>query len=365
MRDPCGPVIPGPFVDLRPDGGATPDGGGSNFCMLYLPVASADVRLVKLADDPLEKLSTNRIGQLKSVFGVSDIQAIQFNQVVAELLLSPPPGKWKPLRPTAQGFNEIWLGDKIWEQPIVSGGVDCIRGGITQESLIAQGYFLWNGRWIHFDPDALRRAGWFEWRDRWYPPLSGGALPATDNFNRASLGANWTALYGGPFGIFSSDDVYNTDGFAIGAIFWNPDTFSANQYAQLVLTALGFDIGAIGPAVRCGETDNSYNWKGDDVPNPDPDRELTKVVAGTQTRLASDTTAPGLNSLFRLEVSGSSLTAKDDGLTIFTATDTAIASGSAGIFGHGDNTVRGDDWEGGDLAGGATRKDLLLLGVGQ
>lgn len=136
----CRPAIAGPFIDLRPDGGATADGQGRNRCLLFLPESSRDSRLRKIAEYPDEKIGKQR-----------------FALTLARHLLPS-------LRPNHFGFYEVWLGHKLWQQPVIVGGVDLHRGGITPDQLNEQGYFLWRGRWIRFEPDRFRAAGWFEWR---------------------------------------------------------------------------------------------------------------------------------------------------------------------------------------------------------
>jgi hypothetical protein len=65
----------------------------------------------------------------------------------------------------------------------------------------------------------------------------------------------------------------------------------------------------------------------------------------------------------RLEVSGTTLTVKYNGTTIDTATDSSLASGSAGVVCYDAGAFeRADDWEGGNLGagGGATPIPVFL-----
>lgn len=178
----------------------------------------------------------------------------------------------------------------------------------------------------------------------------------TDDFNRANggLGANWTAL----------TDANVTDTLAIvsntargttlnldSASYWSADTFANDQYSECVVAATtGGDN--LGPTVRNQATGTKrYEY---DVGN-----------SAGQTLFYYDG-ATGWNTLasgggifnghtFRLEVTGTSLVCKDNGLTTLTATDATLSSGAPGIHANPQFTTSCtiDDWLGGPIAGGA------------
>ena len=189
------------------------------------------------------------------------------------------------------------------------------------------------------------------------------ALPATDDFNRAdasTLGTNWT-LSKNTWGI----DTNRAKPTAVDncRAFWNADTFGNDQYSQAkVVSATNY----FGVVVRCsgsGGTENNYHWvAGTGFTG------INKVINGSETQLQALDALSTDNDVIRLEVSGTTLQAYRNGSTYGTSvTDSAVASGSAGLFGFAAVTPFLDDWEGGNLGGGAatTRPayHFALLGV--
>lgn len=182
------------------------------------------------------------------------------------------------------------------------------------------------------------------------------ALPVTDAFPgggfSASLNAynaNWTNLLNA-IAKQTSNDVYPNSGSNESCAYRNDETFNNDQYSQLVLVAVS--AGAyIGPAVRSAGGAGYYTWYASGS-----DRYLAKVTSGgTFTAIYSDATDGAVSDLYRLEVSGTSLTAKVNGGTVTTQTDATYASGSGGIGGYGQaSSMRGDDFEAGNLGSSAT-----------
>lgn len=182
------------------------------------------------------------------------------------------------------------------------------------------------------------------------------ALPATDGFAAAdgtaltTYSANWT--YNSGTWVINTNSVYpNTGGTEEGA-HWNADAFNNDQYAQVILVAVAANQWR-GAAVRChASTANYYGYYGSSA-----DKLLFKLVSGSWTQIGSAGSAGAVNDILRLEVSGTTLTPKLNGVTdsaIGAQTDSAIASGSAGIAGYGtQTTARLDDWEGGNLGAAA------------
>src|SRR5512139_809448 len=80
------------------------------------------------------------------------------------------------------------------------------------------------------------------------PVIQGGALPATDNFNRAgpALGANWSGSVGDDLVIESSVQAYG-DAAADHSMYWSADLPNDDQYAQASLAFLAANWG--GPFV--------------------------------------------------------------------------------------------------------------------
>lgn len=174
----------------------------------------------------------------------------------------------------------------------------------------------------------------------------------TDDFNRAnagSLGANWTEQVNG-LQVLSNACRGANAGSTYQFAYWSADAFADDQYSEFTVTTVAEQFG---PAVRCsgtgGATDNYWlllraSGEGSSF--------IFKTDAGSFTSLADlGAVAWTAGDVARIEVSGTTVTAKRNGVTLDSATDSSLASGSAGIMCRGDGAVV-DDWAGGDLGGG-------------
>lgn len=185
------------------------------------------------------------------------------------------------------------------------------------------------------------------------------ALPATDDFtgNQSDpLSANWTTLDGSwVIGVNTANNASSQG----NAAYWNADTFNDDQYSQCTVSGAGSSNGG-GPGVRMAATrgyiavvDSSsqisvYAWTGDEG----------------YTLLGSAFTGLTLaeSDVIRLEVSGTTLTLKQNGASLGTRTDSNYSSGSAGIFAYQLNLpVALDDWEGGNLSVAASSAFVTRL----
>ena len=125
--DPCralGAEEPGAAaIDLRADGGATPEGGGLNACLLYLPTARSLPGLERLADDAGEPASNAIKVRLRHALGLSPLASETFDALVLELLLNPPVHGWKPLLPSIRADEfAVHLGPLRKTQRVLRGG---------------------------------------------------------------------------------------------------------------------------------------------------------------------------------------------------------------------------------------------------
>ena len=184
------------------------------------------------------------------------------------------------------------------------------------------------------------------------------AAAYTDDFEAYSAGqldgdGKWTVALNTVFVRDVAGDMRfssNTNS-AHNAVIYN-DAFADDQYSQMVVDAVSASTSAISVGVRCSGSGATF------------DGYMVKVVQsntlylyrfddGTATQITTgnndDTIAPG--DIIRLEVSGSALTVKVNGITIINAySDATYSSGKAAIGGFSDlEAARGDDWAGGDL----------------
>ena len=106
-------------IDLRPDSSVA--SGPSNVCLLWLPSgAFVDGALKKVADTPDQIVPQADCDQINAFLGTT-VTSGPFSDVVAQIMLNPPPNKWNKLQPT-RGRNVIFLNGKIHDSPAVIGG---------------------------------------------------------------------------------------------------------------------------------------------------------------------------------------------------------------------------------------------------
>lgn len=203
------------------------------------------------------------------------------------------------------------------------------------------------------------------------------ALPVTDGFVQTSgstqdlttYSAAWSILEGN-LAVGSGNNAVHGTGATYNTARHNVETFNADQYAQVVLTAGLIAAGEYGgPAVRCQAGANtSYHVEANGTNFyvsrcNDPNTQTTLAGPVTQTFAAGD--------VLRLEVTGTGATVT---LKVFRAlaasptsftqvgTDYPDTSGSrittagqGGIFKYGDQgTARITSFEAGNLAGGGS-----------
>ncbi|HLF07530.1 MAG TPA: hypothetical protein VI893_10240 [Thermoplasmata archaeon] len=169
-------------------------------------------------------------------------------------------------------------------------------------------------------------------------PVAASPDPASDDFERASLGPNWTVWFGsGNCGIVGSSDLGMINFNAMCGASWTADTFSADSFSEGVISA-NKDPDMMGQAfVRRRSSDNAryglhYNnestmkWeiKYDGVPSAQ-----TRIVANASGA------APLPGDTIRIEIVGQTLRGFHNGVEVVNGTDTApdaiTTAGPAGL----------------------------------
>ena len=104
-------------IDLRPDGGATLDGGGLNACLLWVPAPTSDPKTIFLADTKDSPLTNPTRNFIQSKLGV-DLTGVPntFSDIVGHIMRNPGPNKWNAVLPTTDRY-EVWLGGLVYEAP--------------------------------------------------------------------------------------------------------------------------------------------------------------------------------------------------------------------------------------------------------
>lgn len=176
------------------------------------------------------------------------------------------------------------------------------------------------------------------------------ALPATDAFTNtngtalATHSASWTQNNGAMDIQTNSLHPNSAAGQSIAG--WNADTFGNDQYAQITIAAITTGT-YIGPAVRVA-TSNLTGYRCVAASN---EVLLQLENGGSETGLGTYTATINVGDVIRLEISGTSLVCKVNGVSRITATNATLTSGRGGVSGYNNAVgVRADDWEASDLS---------------
>lgn len=172
---------------------------------------------------------------------------------------------------------------------------------------------------------------------------------ATDNFNRADgpLGAHWKTVSGNGTPRILSNQVHpgavGTDSYA----YYRGVGWSADQWALVTLkTPVGAFGKAAGPIVRAAPKANKmylFHAEGA-IGDGATVLEIRKCLSGVYTTLATTGSRASVNvgDVLYLQVLGSTLTAKHNGVVVLVAEDHSIVAGNAGIGVFSDTGTVGD-----------------------
>lgn len=191
------------------------------------------------------------------------------------------------------------------------------------------------------------------------PPSVPGTI--TDDFERASLGANWTNGPGslGDVSLYSSSDLgASTTGSDCGA-YYSANSWNADQSSEGIFA----DVSRYSPGVlvRCASDGDAYLFALDDagVGARDLGRVYRIDNGSTFTKLGADfsITQPTVGMAWKLDIASTTLTCYRAASSIGTRTDSTYSSGSAGIFDYKDSGANGmwESWSGtGEVVAGAS-----------
>lgn len=191
-------------------------------------------------------------------------------------------------------------------------------------------------------------------------------LVASDDFNRASLGANWdqTNAFNGSVNIVSSTLVSAAHSQECAARYVS-GTFAADQYSSLELVTWNqFGNNRIGVAARMSPDDDGnrdhYEYViFDNNGSTTKTTELAKVVNGSRTILTSSSVLWASGDRIEIECEGTTIRGLKNGTEVVSVTDSDITTGRPGVRTTSGKT--GDNWQGGDLS--ASTPDPALTDV--
>ena len=368
------PVWPGGpgegWIDLRPDGTQAAGRG-----LLYLPVPSSDPRLDFLADQPTETLTVSRRTRLQNALSVT-VSASRLDAIVMELLTvhaRTDGTRWRPLRPTAHGDLEIWLGGlaRVAEAPLT------LRAG-------QPGFWIAGLGWLPFGARLSRRAllrlalvvptmaallglprpldaavsGSEEWPTNGTTISTGQDQPWNEDTNDAEVSGNvlratatGAARHGRCLTILATDNHEHR----ATATLVRPVGVGLNSRA-------GIGVRKVDSTVLTAYVVLASRGQAGDL------RLLRKVVAGVNTTLAtSDTNDPGSQAALLCRANGSSIYGEVGGGIFGPVTDMAITGNRQVSY----YLLQVDETLGDSTLDGHTFRDIgprpgtrTLLGVG-
>jgi hypothetical protein len=158
---------------------------------------------------------------------------------------------------------------------------------------------------------------------------------ASDNFQRAnenplSNSGKWTTSFNEIAMQVASDLCEGGAPSANSASVWTGISWPNDQYSEITIGGIGASAN-IAPLVRGSASVQSYYFAAV-IGLGSTDIVLEKFVAGTPTLIAFTPATVNSGDVIRLEVQGTSLTVKQNGVVVLgPVTDSDVASGSAGI----------------------------------
>lgn len=192
---------------------------------------------------------------------------------------------------------------------------------------------------------------------------------ASDTFQRANsnpLSGNWTVPAGSGLQIVTNAVQAASAAVGFFVEFYNGVTWPNDQFSEVTLSVLAAANYYQGPFVRLqGAAQSGYLFVVQGPTGSATTCNLQIITAGVNANLATPfTITPQVGDILRLEVSGVTLTAKQNGSTVAVATDATYASGNAGMgmILPATPAITNDiisAWDGGGL-GGASHQQLRV-----
>lgn len=161
----------------------------------------------------------------------------------------------------------------------------------------------------------------------------GGSTLQTDNWMRANqnpLAGNWTQATGsgGTAELLSNQVTGADNAFAARIYYWNANSFTSNQYAQIVWNAsIGFGFG--GPAINVQTGASTLTGYVCEFQGP----AILRYDSGAPTTIASPTGTFATGDILKCGNHAGVITMYKNGSALpGTATDSTYTNGSPGIY---------------------------------
>lgn len=179
-------------------------------------------------------------------------------------------------------------------------------------------------------------------------------MSVSDTFNRADggLGANWTSQVQVP--AIASNVAYGDAAGGYTTAFYSALSFSNDQTAQVLINN---SVNYCAPGCRMSALGGSANWYAHFS-----HAQLQKSVSGSVSTIASGWPI-SVGDTLKVGAVGTTITAYVNGASVGSITDSALASGAAGI-GFYNSTAGADDWLATGEIVSVVVKPMAALGVG-
>lgn len=171
---------------------------------------------------------------------------------------------------------------------------------------------------------------------------------AADDFDRANENPLGNGVWSAPSGVNPCKIVSNAATASVNdgndnVSYYSGVSWPNDQYSEITIGAFCC------PVVRVASGAATYYLAADDGAG---NILIYKRVAGTYTQIGTGAGSFGAGQVARLEANGTTIRCLVNGVQKATCTDSAIASGSAGVLTETTNTVTA--WAGGDFSSGGT-----------
>lgn len=260
---------------------------------------------------------------------------------------------------TLDGITLRELRDGVGDVPEEQKYIDAARRLIQNQGLTPaeakariQGYIAKKYRQFLADKVGKLHLDWRDLIDAGVPML-GPVDPNTtytDDFNRASLGSDWTSVDGG-YTITGSTELYfNVNASALpGSARYEHDLSSDDHFVQIDWTSASSANYFIGPAARFDPSAETLYYAV--ARENSPRKFIGKVVAGSNSTLWTESlSGTGAPHTVKIVCDGSNLSMYVDAVLGQTITDTSITGYlRTGIVSHSTRFAQGDNFVAEDL----------------
>jgi hypothetical protein len=198
-----------------------------------------------------------------------------------------------------------------------------------------------------------------------------GAATITDDFTRADnsdIGANWDNGYSTSTACAIVNNRVRNPASGDGCVeTWNANSFANNQWAQASFATYDTtSVARIAVILRAATPPTGDYYRITARRNSGgATTTIQKFIANVGTTLATESAITwATGDVLYADVSGTTITAKRNGVTVFTATDSALTAGRIGLYISIDGTVDGaeiESFSGGDLTTAGGRRKVGVM----